>query len=203
MRRQLTTILIGATMLVGCAEKEPPARSVTEFVENPHLLEAAMVRCARDRSESRYAAECVNAREAVKIVESREEEIRRAELEKRSEEKRRALRRTQQAQAEARRRSELAEQRRKEAEYLAQFGVPLPSDQGNDEALPEGNAPLAVVPETEAGEAPTGTRGDTLPATDGGNAPVVEEAPVEEDDVKSLQDVRDELRRRNDDDPPY
>ena len=182
MRRQLTTILIGVAILAGCAEQEQPVRTVTEFVENPILLEAAMVRCSRDRAESRYDPECVNARQAVKVIESREEEIRRAELEARSEAKRRALRRTQEAQAEARRRAELAEQRRKEAEYLAQFGVPLPAEEGEEEELPEGNVPLLVVPEAESPDLPVGTTGDTLPATDGGNAPVVEAAPVEEDD---------------------
>lgn len=200
MRKQLTIILAGAAILAGCAQEEQPPRTVTEFVENPNLLEAAMVRCSRDRSQSRYDAECVNARQAVKIVESKEEEIRRAELEKRSEQKRRALRRTQEAQAEARRRAEFAEQQRKEAEYLAQFGVPLPKDEGDEEELPEGNVPLAVVPESGSQDTPVGTSGDALPATDGGNAPVMEAEPVEEDDTTSLQDVRNELRRRNEDD---
>ena len=187
MRKQLTIILAGAAILAGCAQEEQPPRTVTEFVENPNLLEAAMVRCSRDRSQSRYDAECVNARQAVKIVESKEEEIRRAELEKRS-------------QAEARRRAEFAEQQRKEAEYLAQFGVPLPKDEGDEEELPEGNVPLAVVPESGSQDTPVGTSGDALPATDGGNAPVMEAEPVEEDDTTSLQDVRNELRRRNEDD---
>ena len=98
------TILIGGIALVaGCAEPPPP-RSVQEFVDNPIVLEAALVRCSRNRSETRYDAECVNAREANKIVAAREEAARRAEFEAQSERKRQALRRAQEAAAEARRR---------------------------------------------------------------------------------------------------
>ena len=126
-------------MLAGCADKEPPARTVTEFVDNPILLEAAMVRCSRDRNETRYQQECINAREAVNRIEAKEEAVRRAELEARSESKRKALRRMQEAQAEARRRAEEAERLREEAEYLAQFGVLPPSEEaGSEEELPAG-----------------------------------------------------------------
>lgn len=201
MHRQLTLLLLGAAILAGCAKQEPPVRSATEFVENPMLLEAAMVRCSRDRDASRYDAECMNAREAVKIIESRDEERRRAELEAESESKRRALRRTQEAQAEARRRAELAEKRRQEAEYLAQFGVLPPSENGEQEELPEGNVPLAVVPESDEQDARTPARNATPPATDGGNASGSQAEPVEEE-TTDLQDVREELRRRNDDDGP-
>ena len=175
MPSRLTILLLGAALLAGCADKEPPARTVTEFIENPILLEAAMVRCARDRQESRYAQECINAREAVNRIEAKEEAARRAELEARSESKRRALRRMQEAQAEARRRAEEAERLRKEAEYLAQFGVLPPSDETGEaeEELPEGNLPLAVVPEPEEES---------------------QETPAD------LQDIREELRRRNEDD---
>ena len=198
MTRRLTTLLIAASLVAACAEKAPPPRSVTEFVDNPILLEAAMVRCSRNRTETRYDPECMNARAAVERIEAREEEIRRAELEARSEAKRRALRRTQEAQAEARRRAEEEERRRKEAEYLAQFGVLPPADGEQEEEVPAGNVPLAVVPEpteTESGE-PSG--GDTLPAGDASNAPLATTAPAAEDTPKELQDVREELRRRND-----
>lgn len=198
MQRQLATLLLATAILAGCAEEAPPPRTVTEFVDNPILLEAAMVRCSRNRSESRYDPECVNAREAVKVVESKEEETRRAELEAESEAKRRALRRTQAAQAEARRRAQQAEERRKEAEYLAQFGVLPPSDTDTEEEQPAGNAPLAVVPEAGDGEqSGPATRGNVVPATDGGNAPVIEQAPPGDDEEQNLQDIRDELRRRN------
>jgi hypothetical protein len=183
MSRHLTTLILAAAVLAGCAEEGPPARTVTEFVENPILLEAAMVRCMRDRLETRYDAECMNAREAVKIVQSQEEEVRRAELEERSEAKRRALRRTQEAQAEARRRAELDAKRREEAEYLAQFGVLPPPEDGQEEELPEGNVPLVVVPEADdSGQSGNTGTGDIVHASDGGNAPVMETAPVEDDE---------------------
>lgn len=182
MKRSLTTILICVGLVAGCEKEPPPARTVDEFLENPILLEAAMVRCSRDQYEYRYDQECINAREAVKRVQTVEEEAKRNELEARSERKRQALRRTQEAQAEARRRSEEAERLRKEAEYLAQFGVlPPATDDGEEEALPAGNVPTVVLPQADVPETPTDTYGDALPATDGGNAPVAETLPPEED----------------------
>lgn len=200
---RLTTLLLGAALLAGCAEKEPPARTVTEFVENPILLDAAMVRCSRDRRETRYEQECINAREAVNRIEAKEEAVRRAELEARSEAKRRAMRRMQDAQAEARRRAEESERLREEAEYLAQFGVLPPSDDaGDEETLPEGNVPLAVVPESTVDEQPSSTGGQALSAGDASNAPVMRTEPEEasQETPADLQDIREELRRRNDDD---
>jgi len=182
MTRQLTALFLGICLLAGCAEKAPPSRTVTEFVDNPLLLEAAVVRCAKNRAETRYDAECINAREAVNIVQAKEEALRRAELEERSERKREALRRTQQAAAEARRRAEEAERLRKEAEYLAQFGA-LPSPEGEADSgatLPEGNVPIAVVPKVSQDGQPASAYGDVLPPTDGGNAPVAVPAPEEE-----------------------
>ena len=194
-------LLSGVALLSGCGE-EPPARSVQEFVDNPITLEAAMVRCAQNRSETRYDAECVNARQAVSIIEAKEERARRDALEAQSERKREALWRTQKAAAEARRRAAEAEQRRKEAEYLAQFGVlpPTVEENGAEEAA---NMPGAVIPTgPEAGtseQQETNVVFDELPprnpaesATDGGNAPV-----AAEDAAGNLSDVRDELRRRN------
>ena len=100
MAKRLTTLLIGMSLVAGCGPSEQPPRTVTEFLDNPMLLEAAVVRCAQDRSGNRYDQECINAREAVKRIQAKEEEAQRRELEERSEAKRRALRRTQQAQAE-------------------------------------------------------------------------------------------------------
>ena len=182
MTRQLTALFVVIGTLAGCAEKAPPPRTVTEFVDNPILLEAAMVRCSRNRAETRYDAECINAREAVNLIQAKEEEMRRAELEERSERKRKALRRTQQAAAEARRRAEEAERLRKEAEYLAQFGVlpPVEGETATDTVLPEGNLPIAVVPENSQEEQPAAAYGDMSLATDGGNAPIAEQTPEEE-----------------------
>lgn len=186
--------------MAGCAPKEPPARTTTEFVDNPMLLEAAMVRCQQNRQESRYDPECINAREAVKRIQAKEEETRRVELEARSERKRAALRRTQQAAAEARRRAEEAERLREEAEYLAQFGVlPPTDDHSDDDAIPEGNLPLAVIPEANEADDVAPARDAVVLPTDGANAPVAEPVP-EEAPIGDLESIREELRRRNDDD---
>lgn len=183
MTMRLTMLLIGIGLLAGCAKEEPPPRTVTEFMENPILLEAAMVRCSRDRRESRYEPECVNAREAVKRVQGREEEARRRELEARSEDKRKALRRMQEAQEEARRRAEEAERLRREAEYLAQFGVlPPGDDDSTEDAIPAGNVPIAVVPEAEAEGVTAPPPGEVESSVVGSNAPTVEIAPPDEDE---------------------
>jgi len=190
-------------MLAACA-KEPPPRTVSEFIDNPLLLEAAMVRCSQDRSKNRYEAECVNARQAVARIQAKEEAERQAELEASSERKRRALRRTQEAAAEARRRAAEAERQRREAEYLAQFGVLPPSEEDETaDTLPDGNLPTAVVPQTvdepQAGASYT----DTAPVVDGGNAPVAETEPEPEPETEppsDLASIRDELKRRNEDD---
>ncbi|MDJ0710997.1 MAG: EexN family lipoprotein [Woeseiaceae bacterium] len=233
MAKRLTTLLIGAGLAAGCGPSEPPPRTVTEFLENPLILEAAVVRCNQDRAGNRYNQECINAREAVKRIQAKEEEARRRELEERSEAKRRALRRTQQAQAEARRRAVDAERRRKEAEYLAQFGVLPPTDDQQSDNLPEGNLPIAVIPETQTGAVSGQAYDNSLPASDGGNAPTARTEPApqaapqpapppvqqvqpqaqpetdppepaapaeEESGTTDLEAVREELRRRAEDD---
>ncbi len=106
-----------------------------------------MVRCAQDRAQSRYDAECVNARQAAASIAAKEAAQRAAELEARSEAKRRALRQAQEAAAEARRRAREAEQRRKDEEYLGQFGEVPTADQ--EEGPGEGNVPIAVLPEPD------------------------------------------------------
>ncbi len=196
MSRYLTMLLCGATLLAGCAE-EPPPRTAAEFVENPILLEAAMVRCSQDRQSTRYDQECINAREAVKRIEAKEEAARRAALEQQSEEKRRALRRTQEAAAAARRRAAEERQRREEEEYLAQFGVPMPraEDKPDTDEL-SGNTPIAVIPESQ-GEEELADYGEVLPASDGGNAPALQTEPDEPE--SDLAAIRDELQRRNED----
>jgi colicin import membrane protein len=195
------TILIGGIALVaGCAEPPPP-RSVQEFLDNPLVLEAALVRCSRNRSETRYEAECVNAREANKIVAAREEAARRAEFEAQSERKRQALRRAQEAAAEARRRAAEAKRRREEAAYLAQFGQLPPDDDGTVEA-DTGNVPIAVIPEPAEENANTGegNYSEPLNAAPSGtsNAPVAEMAPEQEaEPPRNLDEIREELQRRN------
>ncbi len=191
MTKTRITLLLSAIALLGACSEEQPPRSVNEFMENPNLLEATVVRCSQNRSETRYDPECVNAREAVSRMAAREEQAGRAALEAQSERKRQALRRTQEAAAEARRRTADANQRREEAEYLAQFGQ-LPADATVDpDAIDAAtNAPGAVIPEAIEEDINSSGYSDA-PATDGGNAPMSENA-AESD----LGEVRDELRRR-------
>ena len=164
------------------------------------MLEAAMVRCSQDRAATRYDAECVNARQAVAAIEAKKEAERRAELDARSDSKRQALRRTQEAAAQARRRAAEAESLRIEAEYLAQFGVALPAeDQTKVEESDIGNMPLAVVPESSEPALLSTGSGDAVQATDGGNAPGSVAIPEEDDTKSDLDSIRDELQRRNDD----
>ena len=173
----LTLTIIGTALLAGCAEDIPP-RSVTEFVENPILLEATMVRCSQDRAATRYDAECVNARQAISLIAAKEEAAQREGHEARSESKRQALRRTQEAAAQARRSAAEAERVRKETEYLAQFGVPMPPESERPELEPEaGNSPIAVLPEVESEQSLSSAQGDVAAVTDGGNAPVSNTAP--------------------------
>ncbi len=154
-----------------------------------------MVRCNQNRDQTRYDAECVNARQAVSIVEAREDRNRAKAFEAQSMRKREALRRTQEAAAEARRRAEDAQRRAEEAAYLAQFGELPPSPEGAaSSAGAEANVPTAVLPEPE-GVAESATTGAeiALPASDGGNAPAVESEPPSD-----LSAIREELQKRND-----
>lgn len=196
-----TLLLSGLALLAACGG-EPPPRSVHDFLDNPIILEAAMVRCAQNRSESRYDLECVNARQAVSIIEAREERARADALELQSERKREALRRTQRAAAEARRRAAEAERLRKEAEYLAQFGELPPPANDDGEGDNATNAPVAEIPDSaEARDSvtvifdavPTAADDASAPtASDGGNAPIAKTEPDSD-----LNAVRDELRRRS------
>ncbi|MEM7432440.1 MAG: EexN family lipoprotein [Pseudomonadota bacterium] len=194
---------LGALVVAACSN-EPEARSTEEFLENPQFLEAAMVRCAQNRSETRYETECMNARAASSIIAAREERERRDRLEAESANKRDALRRTQRAAEEARRRADEQRRLREEAEYLAQFGE-LPPDATESEPLPhESNAPGAVLP---APEQPASQTRDEIvyqepvadrpspspsPAAEGSNAPAAETEPETD-----LDAIREELERRN------
>jgi len=148
MIRHFALLVIGAALIAGC-NKQPPPRSTNQFIDNPMLLEAAMVRCAQDRAQSRYDAECLNARAAAERIQVQAEAERQAELEALSERKRKELRRTQEAAAEARRRVITDAEKRKEAEYLAQFGEPLPADTAEEIDEDVGNLPVAVIPEAD------------------------------------------------------
>lgn len=201
MTLRLTFLISGIALIAGCA-KPPPPRSVQEFLDNPLMLEAALVRCSRNRLETRYVAECVNAREANKVVAAREDAERRAEFEAQSERKRQALRRTQEAAAEARRRATEAKKRREEAAYLAQFGERPPDDSQQTEQPDTGNVPIAVIPEPAAETADAVDDGYSeplrTPASDASNAPIAVAEP-EQEPARDLDEIREELKRRNED----
>ena len=182
-----TTRVAGLVLLAACSE-EPPPISVAEFMENPRLLEATMVRCAQNRSESRYLAECINARDAVNRIEAVQEKTRREEFEKQSERKRQALRRTQEAAAEARRRALEAQRRREEEDYLGYFdqapGAGGQSDSGDDRPNPGTSDAASNAPTIQV--EPQQTPEETEP-------------PVDEELQKTptdLEAIREELKRR-------
>ena len=197
MTLRVTFLVGGIALVAGCAEPAPP-RSVQDFLDNPIVLEAALVRCSRDRAETRYDAECVNAREANRIVAAKEVAERRAELEAQSERKRQALRLEQQAAAEARRRAAEAERLREEAAYLAQFDQLPPDDGRGTEQLDTGNPPASVIPEPgdEPANSAEASYSEPLvaPAPGASNAPV---ADVEPGPGRNLDEIREELKRRN------
>jgi hypothetical protein len=149
-----------------------------------------MVRCARNRSETKYDAECLNARDAVNRQEAASERERRQQLEAQSERKRQALRRTQEAAAEARRRRLESQRLREEAEYLGLFEeVPAAADSGQ-----------AVVPTIVPNSEPAMPANGLVTAP-----PPVEAARSIDGDVvpqpgSDLQRIREELRRRQE--PP-
>ena len=187
LTRLITAVLL-ASLLSACAKEEIPPITVGQFMADPILLEATVVRCAHDRSATKYDAECVNAREAGNRLASDDRDDRRKELEAQSARKRQALRRTQQAATEARRRATEAQRQREADEYL-----------GIIETAPSGRAPVqdlngGVVNTTQT------QRADVLP----GNQPGVSIAPVVDDEPEDTTDasqtdidsIRDELRRR-------
>ena len=196
MRATCVTIGFAAAVLLTACAEAPPPRSVQEFLDNPIVLEAALVRCAQNRSETRYDAECINAREANKLVMAEEEAERRAAFEAQSERKRQALRRAQQAAAEARRRAAEQRRQREEAAYLAQFGELPPDDNRQSPATDTGNVPGAVIPEVADEPEIDSSYSQPLlpPESDVANAPTAETEPPSD-----LADIREELKRRSED----
>ena len=191
-RSRIPLLLCGFALIAACSE-EPRPRSVTEFLENPIVLEAAVVRCSHNRDETRYDAECVNARQAISIIEAKEERAKRARFEAESEGKREALRQTQEDAAEALRRAAEQDRLRREAEYLAQFGELPPTPEGETAVEgSSGNVPTVLIPEPVDEDLEYPEPVDSPPASDGGNAPVMEMEPESD-----LDAIREELQQRN------
>ncbi len=184
MTRLWTLLICGIGLLAGCT-KESPSRTVTEFVDDPILLEATMLRCAQDRAGMRYESECISARAAVSRIQAKEEADDRADQDASFERKRRALRRRQAVIAETRRRAVEAERLRNEAQYQAQFGeLPLVAETSDADRDPDangavGNVPLAIMSNTETDTVLPINYGGVQPASDGGNAPMAITKPAE------------------------
>ena len=95
-----------------------------------------------------------------------------------------------------------AEKRREEAAYLAQFGELPPDDSRQAEQSDTGNVPIAVIPEPSDETANAADDGYSeplvTPASSASNAPVAEMEP-EPEPARDLDDIREELKRRNED----
>lgn len=202
----VTVLVCGLLLLGACAEEVPPV-SVVEFMNNPRLLEATMVRCAQNRAETKYAVECVNARDAVNRLAAAEEQARRQQMEAQSERKRQALRRTQEAAAEARRRAVEAQRQREEAEYLGLFDE-LPGNEMAVNESPEKQSQQGQLLPQSQNQRQLSQQQHTLP-DNGENlpSPVAAEDVVATDEADAdpdandqiandLQSIREELRRR-------
>lgn len=202
----VTVLVCGLVLLGACADEVPPV-SVVEFMNNPRLLEATMVRCAKNRAETKYAVECVNARDAVNRLAAAEEQARRQQMEAQSERKRQALRRTQEAAAEARRRAMEAQRQREEAEYLGLFDE-IPGNELAENELP-GQQPRQgqLLPQPQNQQQLSQQRstprdqGENFPPSAAGEDSVVTDEldadPAANDQIANdLQSIREELRRR-------
>jgi hypothetical protein len=183
IRNSRFALVAGFPLLLSACAKELPPRSVDEFVANPILLEATMVRCAENRSQKKYDAECVNARDAVDRISTMQEKEQRAELEAQSEQKRQALRRTQEAAAEARRRAAEAQRLREEAAYLGQFEAAPPTGTAADAAATSADPSAAGASDNSPGVTVT---------------PMPQPAPEEAATAapSDLEAIREELKRR-------
>ena len=203
MRPLRTAIIVAVSCVVLACSKEVPPRTVSEFVDNPILLEATMVRCAQNRSQTKYDAECVNAREAANRIAAIQDQARRKELEAQSEQKRQALRRTQEAAAEARRRAAEAQRLREEAAYLGQFAAPPPSTDPASAAGqpgPAGAAPSTNAPGVQVAPEPQNPASDPASNQTGNQAgnPASGTSAPETATPADLEAIREELKRRQD-----
>lgn len=194
MTRHILLSLSSIAILAACTDAPPPARTVSEFIDDRIALQTVLTVCNADRSRSRSDVECRNAREAGKRISVIEETDNRRAFEAESQRKLDALRRRNAELEERVRYAEDEAQRRAEELYNQQFENPVEdpnlSDQSGVEVEP---APteydsFSGAPETDAGRG-TGT-GDTPPAAGD------DEAVSGDDAISDLETVRQELERR-------
>jgi hypothetical protein len=152
--------LLAGLVLSGCSE--PPPRSVLEYVEDPVLMEATLLRCRLEPELRPDPISCDNARRAAQRLASAAEAERRAQLEAESERRRAERRAREEAESEAARRAEEARRQAEEAAYEGRW-EPLPSapddagDGAADAPLPRLEPAPASPPELaprEAGRTP-------------------------------------------------
>lgn len=210
MKRTVAAVCL-LSVLGACGEETPP-HTVLQFIEDPILLEATMVRCGQDRAASRYEAECINARDAVDYLAAAREQARREELEAESERKREALRRAQQAAADARRRLQEAREREEEAAYYGVFEPLPPEDDASERAETDDRTPPGEQPANDDDHPLQDIEGAALPYSGGAGPRPPDDAErgtaATEDEFNGsggtaepgteLDSVRDELKRRQD-----
>lgn len=130
------SILVGTACLVAaCGGPPPPARTVAEFMQDPTLLQGAMIRCEQQRNSGTRDPECANALAAADRL-ATEDEARRAGERAAEFERQREQRRAEE------------EQRRRAAEQAAPRFDPYSAPVGGD-------AP-AAAPASPGTPAPTG-----------------------------------------------
>lgn len=167
----------------------------------PNLLEATMVRCAQNRAQTKYDAECVNARDAVNRMAVASDDDRRARLDAEFEGKRQALRRSHEAAAEASRERIEAQRRQEEAEYLGLFEeVPAASlnDPLRQEALLQ-TVPAQLQPDNEPGASlalPIDNEAASAEFDAATGAVAAQQLATEQEALSDIDLVREELRRR-------
>ncbi len=174
--RQLYWLCVAAILpLAACGE--PPPRTFQEFLDDPVLLEATLLRCRQEGEAARADANCENARRAAARLAAEAEATRRAEREAASARMREERRRREEAEAEARRRAEDAARRAEEEAYEASWILPEAAGERPDTAAPRPSAdptPPTMVTPDEAGRTPVGEA-----ANDETVEPVPQAAPVE------------------------
>lgn len=178
---RLTVAICAIGSFAACGD-EPPPTSVMEFMENPVLLDATMVRCVQNRERTKYDPECLNARDAADRLAVTAEEARREELEVQSERKRLALRQAQEVADERRRRASELKRLREEAVYL-----------GLVESDPEDEDEAGVVTVSDLN-----LPNEAMPANPAGSTPAADSPPGPVD----LEAVREELQQREEE-PPH
>lgn len=156
--RQLKWLCLAAILpLAACGE--PPPRTLQEFLNDPVLLEATLLRCRQEGDAARSDPNCENARRAAARLAAEAEATRRAEREAASQRVREERRRREEAEAEARRRTEDAARRADEEAYEASWILPDAPEARPDAAVPRPSGdttpPRAPAPE-EAGRTPVG-----------------------------------------------